>query len=262
MKVIRSGAAMQREALRWKRAGRRVVLVPTMGALHAGHLALVRRARQLGNLVVVSVYVNPTQFGKNEDLARYPRPFARDVAACRTAGVDAVFAPHNLYAPDASTWVEETAESQGRCARTRPGHFRGVTTVVAKLFNLVLPDAAVFGWKDAQQCGVIRRMARDLDFPVRIVLAPTVRERDGLAMSSRNAYLTPGERQQAPGFVRVLRAAARRGGDRARWASTELAKSGFSVDYVEEAGGRLCGAVFLGRTRLIDNVPVAGKGRG
>jgi pantoate--beta-alanine ligase len=247
---------MQRLALRWKREGRKVVLVPTMGALHAGHMVLIRRARQLGDRVVVSIYVNPTQFGPKEDLARYPRPFSADAANCRDAGVDAIFAPESLYEPDASTWVEETQMGQGRCGASRPGHFRGVTTVVAKLFLIVQPDVAVFGQKDAQQSDVIRRMIRDLNFPVRLVIAPTVRESDGLALSSRNAYLTAEERQLAPAFHQALNAASRLSRNRVESATKKLARAGFRVDYVEEVAGRLCAAVFLGKTRLIDNVPV------
>lgn len=248
---------MQSFALRCKRQGMRVGLVPTMGALHAGHLELVRRARRLADVVVVSAYVNPTQFGPREDFAAYPRTLAQDAAACRGLGTDVLFAPRSLYANDHSTWVEETHFSAGRCGASRPGHFRGVTTVVAKLFNLVLPDVAVFGQKDAQQCDVIRRMIRDLDFPVRLVVAPTVREPDGLAMSSRNRYLGLAERARAPLLHRALAAAALLGPARAPAAARRsLARHGFRVDYAEVANGRLCAAAFLGKTRLIDNVPL------
>jgi pantoate--beta-alanine ligase len=167
MKVIRSMAAMRRESAAWVRSGEVVGLVPTMGALHEGHLTLIRRARKECRRVVVTIYVNPTQFGPKEDLARYPRPRRQDLALCREAGVDLVFAPENLYLPDHSTWVEETECSQGRDGASRPGHFRGVATVVLKLFNLVRPTRAYFGQKDAQQVDVIRRMVRDLDVPVR-----------------------------------------------------------------------------------------------
>src|SRR5580698_4037058 len=166
MKVIGPAATMQKHAVAWVRSGEAVGLVPTMGALHEGHLTLIRRARKECRRVVVSIYVNPTQFGPSEDLARYPRPRARDLALCRQAGVDLVFAPGNLYAGDHSTWVEEVARSQGRDGASRPGHFRGVATIVLKLFNLVRPTKAYFGQKDAQQVDVIQRMVRDLDVPV------------------------------------------------------------------------------------------------
>ena len=199
MQLIRSVRDMQAWSLAARRAGLRIGLVPTMGYLHDGHLSLVRESRARADRCVVSIFVNPLQFLPGEDLARYPRDFPRDERLCETAGVDVVFHPEAsaLYAPDFSTTVEETALSGGLCGASRPGHFRGVTTVVAKLFNGVLPDVAVFGQKDAQQACVIRRMARDLDFPVEIVVAPIVREADGLAMSSRNQYLAGSLRQDA-----------------------------------------------------------------
>jgi pantoate--beta-alanine ligase len=248
---------MQSVARRCKRQGLRVALVPTMGALHGGHLALIRRARRAADVVVVSVYVNPTQFGPREDFSAYPRNFALDAAACRQGGADILFAPRSLYTPDHSAWVEETDLSRDRCGASRPGHFRGVATVVAKLFNLVLPDVAVFGQKDAQQCDVIRRMIRDLNFPIRLIVAPTVREPDGLALSSRNRYLSAPDRARAPLFHQTLVAAARLGPKRAAAAARrELARHGFRVDYAEVADGRLCAAIFLGKARLIDNVPM------
>ena len=185
---------MQRRSTAWVKSGEKVGFVPTMGALHAGHLALIRRARQECRRVAVSIYVNPAQFGPKEDLARYPRPRARDLALCRKEGADLVFAPNNLYLPDHSTWVEEVTLSQGRDGASRPGHFHGVTTVVLKLFHLLRPTAAYFGQKDAQQVDVIRRMVRDLNVPVKIVVVPIVRDPDGLALSSRNAYLSPQHR--------------------------------------------------------------------
>ena len=180
-----------------------VVLVPTMGALHQGHLDLVREARRLAGdsgQVAVSIFVNPLQFGPGEDLDRYPRTLESDVAGCREAGADLVFAPSNsqIYHPDRSIQIIEQALSKVLCGTSRPGHFDGVCTVVAKLFNLVQPDAAVFGKKDFQQLAIIRRMVRDLDIPVSLHGMETVREADGLAMSSRNRYLTPEERSQAP----------------------------------------------------------------
>jgi pantoate--beta-alanine ligase len=252
MQTTGSAPALARQVRAWRQAGERIGLVPTMGALHEGHLALIRRARRECDRVVVTIYVNPTQFGPKEDLARYPRPRARDLALCRAEKADLVFAPANLYAPDHSTWVEEREFSQGRDGASRPGHFRGVATVVLKLFNLAQPDRAYFGQKDAQQVEVIRRMVRDLDVPVRIVTVPTVRAKDGVALSSRNAYLSPAERATAATFAQLLKTAAQRGG--AAWLRRELARvPGLRVDYVEVAGGRLCAAVFVGRTRLIDN---------
>ncbi|HEY6167263.1 MAG TPA: pantoate--beta-alanine ligase, partial [Verrucomicrobiae bacterium] len=180
--------------MRWKRQGRRIGFVPTMGFLHAGHLSLVHRARRAAGprgLVVVSIYVNPTQFGPHEDLARYPRNLRRDLELCRDAGADVIFAPSDaaMYPVRTSggynTYVIEERLSQVMEGASRPGHFRGVTTVVAKLFNLVQPDVAVFGAKDWQQAAIVRRMTCDLNFPVRILVAPTIRERDGLALSSR-----------------------------------------------------------------------------
>lgn len=214
MRVLRSPQSLQRLALGWRRRGQRVALVPTMGALHAGHLALVARARRLvgpRGQVVVSIYVNPAQFGPAEDLAQYPRDLPCDLRLCRAAGVDAVFCPADaaMYPGRAagrySTWVVEEALGREMEGAARPGHFRGVTTVVAKLFHLALPDVAVFGAKDWQQAAVVRRMTADLNFPVRIVVAPTVREPDGLAMSSRNRRLTPAQRAQAAALHRALR---------------------------------------------------------
>jgi pantoate--beta-alanine ligase len=249
MKVIRSPAAMRRH--KW--AGE-IGLVPTMGALHRGHLELIRRARSECDRVAVSIYVNPIQFGPKEDLARYPRPRREDLALCREAGVDLVFAPANLYLPDHSTYVEETARAAGREGVSRPGHFRGVATVVLKLFNLVRPTRAYFGRKDAQQLEVIRRMVRDLDVPVRVIPVATVRDPDGVALSSRNRYLSPEERAVAVAFATRLREAAKRGGDSAGWLRRELGRiAGLRLDYAEVAEERLCAAVWVGTTRLIDN---------
>jgi pantoate--beta-alanine ligase len=228
-----------------------------MGALHEGHLRLIRRARAECGVVVVSIYVNPTQFGPREDLARYPRPRRRDLALCREAGVDFVFAPGNLYPPDHSTAVEESHFSQGRCGASRPGHFRGVATVVLKLFNLVRPHRSYFGQKDAQQVEVIRRMVRDLDVPVRVVIVPTIRDHDGLALSSRNRYLSPEERIIAVVFAGLLQNAVEHGKQARTWLLKELKKlRDLKVDYVELAGDRLCAAVWVGKTRLIDNEKV------
>jgi len=254
MKIVDSMAAMQRQSAAWVRSGEVVGLVPTMGALHEGHLSLIRRARKECQRVVVSIYVNPTQFGPKEDLAKYPRPREQDLALCRKEGVDLVFAPENLYLPDHSTYVEETSLSQGREGMSRPGHFRGVATVVLKLFNLVRPTKAYFGQKDAQQVDVIARLVRDLDVLVKIVVVPIVRDMDGVALSSRNQYLSPQERAVAVEFARLLQQAAKRKTSPAGWLSDHLKKvSSLKVDHVTFAGNRLCAAVFIGKTRLIDN---------
>ncbi len=253
-----------------------------MGALHAGHAALIDRARRLAGtrgLVVVSIFVNPTQFGPGEDLSRYPRPFAADRQLCAEHGVDLLFHPaaSEIYRADFSTFVEEQNVSASLCGASRPGHFRGVCTVVLKLFNIVVPDIAVFGQKDYQQCAVIRRMARDLDLPVHIVAVPTVRERDGLALSSRNAYLTPDERAQAPVIRRALLAAqqtARSGESSAvrlqRIVAGEIQKMPAArIDYIEVVDAEsiqsvekttarcvIAAAIFFGTTRLIDNIEI------
>ncbi|HVD41246.1 MAG TPA: pantoate--beta-alanine ligase [Solirubrobacterales bacterium] len=262
-----------------RRQGRTIGLVPTMGYLHEGHLSLIRAARAECDLVVMSLFVNPTQFGPGEDLDRYPRDEERDLRLAGEAGADLVFAPpvDEVYAADASTVVEVTGPLtdvlDGDPARRGPEHFRGVTTVVAKLFNLVGPDVAYFGQKDAQQAVVIRRMVRDLDFPVRIEVLPTVRELDGLAMSSRNAYLEPADRERATALSRALAAAEREahagslaaGLDAAR---RELAAAAIEPEYLEareaetlEPVERLADrpvlvavAARVGAARLIDNV--------
>jgi pantoate--beta-alanine ligase len=245
---------MQAWALRQRDLKRKVVLVPTMGALHAGHLSLITEAQRQGDLVVVSIYVNSTQFGPKEDLTRYPRPRARDLRLCRQAGVAVVFAPQTLYALDHSTWVTEEKESQGRCGTSRPGHFRGVATVVLKLLNLVQPAVALFGQKDAQQVDVIQRMVRDLDVPVKIIALPTIRENDGLALSSRNIFLSDKERETAWALPLLLHAAVGKARPEV-WLRRELRKrKGVRLDYVETVNDRLCAALWVGRTRLIDNV--------
>src|ERR1017187_2384388 len=217
MQIVSSIAAMQRLAKKWQRAGTRIGFVPTMGCLHAGHLSLVREARKLvskNGKVVVSIYVNPMQFGPKEDLAKYPRDLKRDLKLLRELGADVVFAPSDaeMYPGKAegnySTYVVEQKLSQSMEGASRPSHFRGVTTVVAKLFNLVLPDVAVFGQKDFQQAAIIKRMVADLNFPVKIIVAPTLRERDGLAMSSRNNYLDAEQRAQAVILFHALQAAS------------------------------------------------------
>jgi pantoate--beta-alanine ligase len=275
MMILRSIAEMQAAALAWRRAGRRIGLVPTMGYLHAGHLSLVALARLDCDVVVVSIFVNPTQFGPQEDLAKYPRDFERDAACCREAGVDAIFAPEpgDMYAADFSTWVTEEWLSQPLCGARRPGHFRGVVTVVAKLFNAVLPDVAVFGQKDAQQCLVIQRLVRDLNFPVTLRIGPIRREADGLAMSSRNVYLSSDERQRALAISRGVRAAeaAFAAGERSgvvlcAKVHDAITAAGGRPDYVELRSRQdlrelpaasepavLAVAAFFGVTRLLDN---------
>ena len=197
--IITEVRELQRWAEQMRAEGRRIALVPTMGALHEGHLSLVRLAHARADRVVVSIFVNPTQFGPNEDLKHYPRDLASDLSRLRGNGVDVVFTPsvREMYPEGDATWVEVERIGEGMCGGHRPGHFRGVTTVVARLFNAARPHVAVFGDKDYQQLVLIRRMARDLLFDLEIVAGPTVREPDGLAMSSRNAYLTPEARQQA-----------------------------------------------------------------
>ena len=275
VKILRTIAATRR--FRAQARGR-TVLVPTMGALHEGHAALIRRAR-LGagksGTVIVSIFVNPAQFGPKEDLSRYPRPFAEDKRLCASLGVDAIFHPPagEMYRKDFSAWVVESAVSGGLCGASRPGHFRGVCTVVLKLFTIMQPDAAVFGLKDFQQCAVIARMVRDLDLPVRLVFAPTVRERDGLALSSRNAFLSPEERAEAPTLRRALLAARAEffKGQRSAAKLSQIARRQISrsarVDYLEvvdaatlapartpRAGDTMALAAFFGSTRLIDNI--------
>ena len=259
--------------------GSSVGLVPTMGYLHEGHLSLVRRCRAENDVVVASIFVNPTQFGPGEDLSSYPRDLDRDRELLASAGTDLVFAPEPeaLYAPDASTWVEETRLASGLCGASRPGHFRGVCTVVLKLFQIVGPQRAYFGEKDYQQLQVIRRMVRDLDVPVEVVGCPLVREPDGLARSSRNVYLSPEERSLALGLSRALEAAqeAARRGDRDASSLVRTARerlegdSRIQVDYLElvdpqtlervprlDREARLVMAVRVGRTRLLDNGPL------
>ena len=274
MKTVKTVAAA-RALLR--RVNPPVVLVPTMGALHEGHASLIRLARQVAGpsgTVAVSIFVNPTQFGPKEDLSRYPRPLRQDLALCRREGVDVVFTPSvdEMYPSNASVAVDEGELSQFLCGASRPGHFRGVCTIVAKLFLSLFPDAAVFGEKDWQQLAIIQRMVRDLNFPIRIVGHPIVRESDGLAVSSRNAYLTLAERAEAPRiFAALSEAAGKRGRTEIlRTATKALAAiPGARVDYLElvdaetlqpvktgPAPARLAAAVFFGSTRLIDNVAV------
>ncbi len=263
------------------------VLVPTMGALHRGHTSLFDQAREVagaGGEVIATIFVNPVQFGPNEDFDAYPRPLDADLEKCQAHGVSAVFAPEasEMYFPDRSITVNESRLSTTLCGASRPGHFDGVCTVVAKLFNLIQPDASIFGEKDFQQLAVIRRMVRDLDFPVRIVAGPTAREGDGLALSSRNAYLTPEQRAEAPLLNRSLSEVARGIANgtlkstreaeihfREKFAEASLAR----LDYFElvdsetlapltslsHSSPRLLAAAFFGKTRLIDNIGIPGR---
>jgi len=280
MRIETTVKGMQQLALREKRSGRKIGLVPTMGFLHAGHMSLVALARTRADLVVLSIFVNPTQFLPGEDLASYPRDIERDKDLCIEAGVDHLFYPDDseMYAADYSVFVEEMALSKVLCGASRPGHFRGVTSVVAKLFNIVMPDIAVFGQKDAQQCRVIQRMVRDLNMPVEIVLGPIIREPDGLAMSSRNKYLSRNERPRALCLRRSLDAAEAMVKEGAR--SVADIKAGVlaviaavpeaRIDYVEFVDNEtlvpvsriqrpvlLALAVRIGGTRLIDNTVLA-----
>jgi pantoate--beta-alanine ligase len=209
MRLVENLRELQKLADAERTAGHRIALVPTMGALHSGHLSLVGEARRRADRVWVSIFVNPAQFNEVADLEGYPRTFEADLAACRELGVDVVFAPHSaeMYPPGSQTWVEVSELTKPLCGKARPGHFRGVTTIVTKLFLAAKPHVAVFGEKDFQQLAVIRRMVRDLGFDVEIVGGPTVREADGLALSSRNANLDPESRRQAVVLVRALDAA-------------------------------------------------------
>lgn len=248
---------MQKASRTWKKRGLKVALVPTMGALHVGHQALIRKARLLANRVVVSAYVNPTQFNRRNDLRRYPQRPSQDVVLAKKAGADVLFRPKTLYAPDASTWVEEAQQSRGRCGDRRPGHFRGVATVVTKLLHLVQPDVAVFGDKDRQQCEVLERMVRDLFLPVRLVRHPVVREKDGLPLSSRNLRLTKSGRALAGQWAEVLRKAAGLGsqGALSSYRGSIRRLSGIRPEYAEMVGGHLHAAVRIGSVRLIDHRP-------
>jgi pantoate--beta-alanine ligase len=267
-----------RDQIQAERKARRVIgLVPTMGALHLGHTQLIETARRDSDIVVVTIFVNPLQFGPNEDYGRYPRAYPQDLELCTRAGADVVFAPalEQMYPLPQLAFVEVTKIGDYLCGASRPGHFRGVATVVLKLFNIVNPHQAYFGEKDAQQLALIRRMAADLNMPVRIIGVPTVRESDGLALSSRNQYLNAEERQAAPLLYRALREAERRvreGETKAsviRETASEVLRESplVKVDYVEvvdpqemqpiaviTAPVRIAAAVWLGSTRLIDNV--------
>ena len=274
MLLFTDPAALQAEALARRARGQRVGFVPTMGFLHEGHSSLMRLARPRCDWLVTSIYVNPLQFGPNEDLSRYPRDPEGDSTRCAAAGTDALFMPPSLYDPDHSTTVSVAHLTQGLCGAARPGHFDGVSTVVARLFGLVQPNLAVFGEKDYQQLAVIRRMVSDLALPIEIIGAPLIRDADGLALSSRNTYLSPDDRRRALSLSRALRAlvaqaAAGRAdrGDLLAAAQAELEVD--RLDYLElvdpdslaplpvlDRPARALVAAFVGRTRLIDNLAV------
>jgi pantoate--beta-alanine ligase len=278
--IFRTPATMRARVEDLRRDGRRIAVVPTMGALHDGHLQLLRAARGKADVVILTIFVNPTQFGPNEDLAKYPRDEAGDLAKARTCGIDLAFCPDvaSMYPAGAQTFVEVRELQKPLCGASRAGHFAGVTTVVTKLFHATLPHVAVFGEKDYQQLAIIRRMVRDLDFAIEIASVPIVREADGLAMSSRNAYLSTADRRAALALSKGLDAAARtyHGGERSAAALLAVARAPIEaeqlarIDYVElrdadelteiervDRKAVLAMAVFVGtdarRTRLIDN---------
>ena len=278
MEVIRSATEMQARTMALKKEGKSIGFVPTMGSLHAGHLSLVDLIKEQCDVLLLSIYVNPTQFGVGEDFEKYPRDLDKDLAMCESRGVDLVFAPESseIYHADASTFVIEESVGKGLCGNARPNHFRGVATVCAKLFNLCQPDKVALGQKDAQQVVVLKRMIRDLHFPIEVVVGPILREPDGLAMSSRNAYLEPKQRENALLIFKSLEAARKvvevKGSnnvDRVKAEAMNVLTSGryLRVNYVEVVNretmrpetevvaGRslLAVAVWVDHVRLIDN---------
>ena len=277
MRICNTVREIRGESRTLRQNGKRIGFVPTMGALHEGHLSLVRAAKAQCDALIVSIFVNPTQFGPNEDFSKYPRTFARDCELLQEEGADLIFAPavEEMYPPGAVTYVTVEGLSDKLCGKSRPGHFRGVTTVVCKLFNVVEPSLAFFGQKDAAQVAIVRRMVRDLNLPVEIVVCPIVREPDGLAMSSRNAYLDPQQRQSALLVSRSLRNVQRLFDDGQRAASSliEAGKRTFAedpsvrMDYFEivdpdtldavqlvDRTALVAVAAWVGTTRLIDNL--------
>lgn len=283
MQIIHAVSELQNWSRAAKKSGRTVGLIPTMGFLHEGHLSLIDTARKAGaDAIVVSIFVNPTQFGPNEDFDRYPRNFEHDQALCESKNVDVIFAPgvKDMYAGELTCWVREEKISSGLCGLTRPIHFRGVATVVAKLFNAALPDIAVFGQKDAQQAAVLKRMVRDLNFPIRLVVSPIVREESGLALSSRNKYLSEEEKARALVLSRSLFQAKK---DLESGAAQDpaavrdairaaVSKVSDQVDYVELLDAEtmlpwdgktqditIAVAAYFGKTRLIDNIQITLK---
>lgn len=282
MKISGSVKEVREITGNWKKRGFSVGLVPTMGYLHPGHISLIERARKENDMVIVSIFVNPIQFGPNEDLDKYPRDMAHDKEACEKAGADLIFAPEasEMYPSENLAFIDIKELSDGLCGAKRPGHFRGVCTVVSKLFNIFLPDRAYFGQKDAQQLAIIRRMVKDLNFGTSIVSCPIVREPDGLAMSSRNLYLSPEERKAALSLSRSLNEAKQlmAKGEKDVLKIRETIVAGISseplarIDYVEivdaedlkavERADRpvlAAVAVYIGKTRLIDNFTFEGE---
>lgn len=276
MKLYKKINSIQKEIIRLKREGKKIGFVPTMGYLHEGHLSLMRKARKENDIVVISIFVNPTQFGPREDYNRYPRDLNRDLKLAREVGVDIVFYPSvdEMYPSKYRTYVEVEELSDLLCGKSRPGHFRGVTTVCAKLFNIIQPDVAYFGQKDAQQAIIIKQMVRDLNFPFKIKVLPIVREKDGLAMSSRNVYLSPQERKDAVILYQSLKIAeqmVKQGIKDARKIKMKVKKmisekKTARIDYVEIVDMEdlkpvtlinkpvlLALAVWFGKARLIDN---------
>ncbi len=280
MKLIRSITEIRKELSRERKKRHRIGFVPTMGYLHEGHLSLIRQAREDADIVVVSIFVNPTQFGPKEDYREYPRDFKKDLNLCKDEGVDYIFAPSvkSMYPKGYATFVSVEGSTENLCGRFRPRHFRGVTTVVTKLFNIVKPDIAYFGQKDAQQAIVIKRMAENLNMDIAIKVMPIVREKDGLAMSSRNVYLSSDERKRAATIYRALQEAKdliKLGERDARGIISEMRKRLVSVatkiDYiaivdpntlknVKTIKGKvvIALAVWIGNTRLIDNIVARG----
>ena len=276
--VLRDKKAARAYVTAQQKAGKTIALVPTMGALHEGHASLMRQARPKADIVIVTVFVNPTQFGPNEDFAKYPRTFQDDLLVCEREKVDAVFAPQpkDMYFEDRSAWVNEESLSRFLCGARRIGHFKGVCTVVSKLFNLFQPQVACFGKKDAQQLLILERMIRDLDFPIKVIECPLIREKSGLALSSRNKYLSPEEKKQALVLSQSLKAAKKavssgKSANQVRSLITKIITSAplAKIDYVsvvdrgtlEEVKSFKPGqkilialAVYFGTTRLIDNV--------
>lgn len=276
--ILRDKKAARAYVTAQQKAGKTIALVPTMGALHEGHASLMRQARPKADIVIVSVFVNPTQFGPNEDFAKYPRTFQDDLLVCEREKVDAVFAPQpkDMYFEDRSAWVNEESLSRFLCGARRVGHFKGVCTVVSKLFNLFQPQVACFGKKDAQQLLILERMIRDLDFPIKVIECPLIREKSGLALSSRNKYLSPEEKKQALVLSQSLKAAKEavssgKSATQVRSLITKIISSAplAKIDYVsvvdrgtlEEVKSFKPGqkilialAVYFGTTRLIDNV--------
>ncbi len=279
MEIIQKINRLKSLSRKLKNSGKTISFVPTMGALHEGHLSLVEIARKIADVVVVSIFVNPIQFGPNEDFEKYPRNLSKDVELLTQKGVDYVFTPevNEFYGENFQTYIEVKELTDNLCGRSRPGHFRGVTTVVAKLFTILNPDVAIFGQKDGQQAIVIKKMVEDLFFPIKIVIAPIVREEDGLAMSSRNSYLSKEEREIASNLYKALELGGitilkgERNANAVKEKILEFLRGieGIKVDYIEiverntlkpaekiKGDIMIAGAVFVGNTRLIDNISI------